>query len=286
MLNIGQYNRLIVEKTLEFGAILSDGIHHQETVLLPNKFLPLGGFEPGTELEVFLSLDSEDRIVATTQHPLAKVGDLALLRVKEQTPIGAFLDWGLDKDLFVPFREQPQRLTPGKFYLVHLYLDPVTRRIVASRRLTRFYQGDVTELKLNQKVKLTIWEEARLGWRAIVDNRYIGLLYRNELCRPVTPGEQLDGYVHQIREEENRIDLRLRPDGFDGVVAFKPVVLDALQDAGGFLPLNAKSSPEAIQEYFSFSKKVFKQIIGMLYKEKLITLEENGIRSTDTGRQS
>lgn len=277
MLKLGQFNTLVVRKTVEFGVYLAEDEHSRQTVLLPKKFIrqPL---EIGTSLEVFLYLDSEDRIVATTQRPLAQVGDLAQLRVKDINRIGAFLDWGLDKDLLVPFREQPERMLPGKTYMVYIYIDEVTKRIVASRRLHHFFDGDVTELKLNQKVKLLVWEPARLGWRVIVDRRYIGLIYSNELCQPLSRGQEMEGFVHNIRPETNQLDIRLRADGIEGVRDLKPAVLDALADAGGYLPVSGKSDATKIQEYFSFSKRVFKQVIGMLYKEGKITIEEHGIR--------
>ncbi len=277
MLETGKFQTLRAEKKIEFGFLLSDGRDRQRTVLLPNKFVP-EGLEEGDPLRVFLTLDSEDRPVATTQTPRAQIDELALLRVKEQTKIGAFLDWGLDKDLFVPFREQPDRLEAGKYYLVRLYLDPVTGRIAASCRLSRFYKGDVNELKLGKEVKLVVWEKARLGWRVVVENKYIGLIYDNELFQKVRPGDRLTGYVHVLRPDDNRVDIRLRADGIQGVVGYKPVVLDALADAGGFLPLNAKSDLAAVRDYFSFSKRVFKQVIGILYKEGAITIEEDGIR--------
>ena len=283
MLNIGKHQLLTAEKETEFGFYLSDGRNHRETVLLPKKFAP-AGFKEGDELEVFLSLDSEDRPVATTQKPKAEVGTLAVLRVKETTKIGAFLDWGLDKDLLLPFREQPQRVEAGRSYLVRLYIDEKTGRIVASRRLSRFYTGDVRELVPNQEVKFTVWDKARLGWRVIIDDKYIGIIYDNELFRAVKPGDRFTGFVHRIREEENRADIRFRPDGFDGVAAGKPAILDALEDAGGFLPLNSKSSVEEIQASFSFSKRVFKQLIGMLYKERKIVITDDGIRRSEERR--
>ena len=283
MLNIGKHQLLTAEKETEFGFYLSDGRNHRETVLLPKKFAP-AGFKEGDELEVFLSLDSEDRLVATTQKPKAEVGTLAVLRVKETTKIGAFLDWGLDKDLLLPFREQPQRVEAGRSYLVRLYIDEKTGRIVASRRLSRFYTGDVRELVPNQEVKFTVWDKARLGWRVIIDDKYIGIIYDNELFRAVKPGDRFTGFVHCIREEENRADIRFRPDGFDGVAAGKPAILDALEDAGGFLPLNSKSSVEEIQASFSFSKRVFKQLIGMLYKERKIVITDDGIRLADANQ--
>ena len=283
MLNIGKHQLLTAEKETEFGFYLSDGRNHRETVLLPKKLAP-AGFKEGDELEVFLSLDSEDRPVATTQKPKAEVGTLAVLRVKETTKIGAFLDWGLDKDLLLPFREQPQRVEAGRSYLVRLYIDEKTGRIVASRRLSRFYTGDVRELVPNQEVKFTVWDKARLGWRVIIDDKYIGIIYDNELFRAVKPGDRFTGFVHCIREEENRADIRFRPDGFDGVAAGKPAILDALEDAGGFLPLNSKSSVEEIQASFSFSKRVFKQLIGMLYKERKIVITDDGIRLADANQ--
>ena len=283
MLNIGKHQLLTAEKETECGFYLSDGRNHRETVLLPKKFAP-AGFKEGDELEVFLSLDSEDRPVATTQKPKAEVGTLAVLRVKETTKIGAFLDWGLDKDLLLPFREQPQRVEAGRSYLVRLYIDEKTGRIVASRRLSRFYTGDVRELVPNQEVKFTVWDKARLGWRVIIDDKYIGIIYDNELFRAVKPGDRFTGFVHCIREEENRADIRFRPDGFDGVAAGKPAILDALEDAGGFLPLNSKSSVEEIQASFSFSKRVFKQLIGMLYKERKIVITDDGIRLADANQ--
>ncbi len=283
MLNIGKHQLLTAEKETEFGFYLSDGRNHRETVLLPKKFAP-AGFKEGDELEVFLSLDSEDRPVATTQKPKAEVGTLAVLRVKETTKIGAFLDWGLDKDLLLPFREQPQRVEAGRSYLVRLYIDEKTGRIVASRRLSRFYTGDVRELVPNQEVKFTVWDKARLGWRVIIDDKYIGIIYDNELFRAVKPGDRFTGFVHCIREEENRADIRFRPVGFDGVAAGKPAILDALEDAGGFLPLNSKSSVEEIQASFSFSKRVFKQLIGMLYKERKIVITDDGIRLADANQ--
>lgn len=283
MLNIGKHQLLTAEKETEFGFYLSDGRNHRETVLLPKKFAP-AGFKEGDELEVFLSLDSEDRPVATTQKPKAEVGTLAVLRVKETTKIGAFLDWGLDKDLLLPFREQPQRVEAGRSYLVRLYIDEKTGRIVASRRLSRFYTGDVRELVPNQEVKFTVWDKARLGWRVIIDDKYIGIIYDNELFRAVKPGDRFTGFVHCIREEENRADIRFRPDGFDGVAAGKPAILDALEDASGFLPLNSKSSVEEIQASFSFSKRVFKQLIGMLYKERKIVITDDGIRLADANQ--
>ncbi|WP_288610919.1 S1-like domain-containing RNA-binding protein [uncultured Victivallis sp.] len=283
MLNIGKHQLLTAEKETEFGFYLSDGRNHRETVLLPKKFAP-AGFKEGDELEVFLSLDSEDRPVATTQKPKAEVGTLAMLRVKETTKIGAFLDWGLDKDLLLPFREQPQRVEAGRSYLVRLYIDEKTGRIVASRRLSRFYTGDVRELVPNQEVKFTVWDKARLGWRVIIEDKYIGIIYDNELFRAVKPGDRFTGFVHCIREEENRADIRFRPDGFNGVAAGKPAILDALEDAGGFLPLNSKSSVEEIQASFSFSKRVFKQLIGMLYKERKIVITDDGIRLADANQ--
>lgn len=283
MLNIGKHQLLTAEKETEFGFYLSDGRNHRETVLLPKKFAP-AGFKEGDELEVFLSLDSEDRPVATTQKPKAEVGTLAVLRVKETTKIGAFLDWGLDKDLLLPFREQPQRVEAGRSYLVRLYIDEKTGRIVASRRLSRFYTGDVRELVPNQEVKFTVWDKARLGWRVIIDDKYIGIIYDNELFRAVKPGDRFTGFVHCIREEENRADIRFRPTVSTASPPESRRSSTRSKTPGGFLPLNSKSSVEEIQASFSFSKRVFKQLIGMLYKERKIVITDDGIRLADANQ--
>lgn len=278
MLKIGRHQTLVTEKETDFGYYLSDGRDHRDTVLLPRRYAPEGGLRTGDEIRVFLSLDSEDRPVATTQKPKAEAGEFALLRVKETMKLGSFLDWGLEKDLLLPFREQPQRVETGKSYLVRIYVDEKTGRIAASRRLGRFCKGDVRELEVNREVRFIVWEKVRLGWRVIVENKYTGIIYDDEIFRTVKPGDRFSGYVHAIREEENRVDLRFRPDGIEGVASGKPAILDALEDAGGFLPLNSKSSLEEIQAYFSFSKRMFKQLIGMLYKERKIVITDNGIR--------
>lgn len=277
MFELGRLNRLIVGRRVGFGYYLYDRGDPARSVLLPAKFAPEKLTE-GDGIEVFLCLDSEDRIVATTRKPAAQVGDIALLRVRDVTEFGAFLDWNQEKDLLVPFREQPVRMEVGKSYLVYVYIDPVTGRIVASRRLGRFFRGEVSQYAPNQRVRLTVWEKARLGWRVVVDRRCIGLVYDNEIFRELSPGMELEGFVHAVRTSDNRLDIRLRRDGIRGVEEFKPVILDALEDAGGFLPLHAKSSPVEIAEYFSFSKRVFKQAVGMLYKERRITVSGEGIR--------
>ena len=277
MLNTGKYQTLTAERKTEFGFFLSDGKDHARTVLLPRKYVPEGLAEGG-QVEVFLAFDSEDRPVATTQKPKAEAGDFALLRVRETTKIGAFLDWGLDKDLLLPFREQPERVETGKSYLVKVYVDEKTGRIVASRRLGRFCKGNIRDLKEGQEVRFLVWEKVRLGWRVIVEGQYLGIIYDNELYRTVSPGDRFTGCVHRTRPEENRVDIRFRRDGIAGVEDGKPVILDALQDAGGFLPLNSQSSTEEIQANFSFSKRMFKQLIGMLYKERKIVISDDGIR--------
>jgi len=277
MFHFGKHQKLTAEKETDFGFYLSDGRDHRDMLLLPRKFVP-EGFRTGDEIEVFLSFDSEDRPVATTRKPKAEVGEYAVLRVKETTKLGAFLDWGLDKDLLLPFREQPERVEAGKSYLVRIYIDEKTGRIAATRRLGRFCKGSAKELKAGQEVRFLVWAKVRLGWRVIIEDKYQGIVYDNELCRTLKPGDRFTGFVHAVREDENRADVRFRADGIEGVTAGKPVILDALEDAGGFLPLNGKSSVEEIQSTFSFSKRTFKQLIGMLYKERKIVVTDDGIR--------
>lgn len=280
MFHFGKHQTLTAEKETDFGFFLSDGHDRRDTLLLPRKFVP-PQLRVGDEIEVFLSFDSEDRPVATTQTPKAEAGEFAVLRVKETTPLGAFLDWGLDKDLLLPFREQPRRVEAGKSYLVRVYIDEKTGRIAATRRLGRFCKGDIKELKLKQEIRFLVWEKVRLGWRVIVENKYIGIIYDNELCGTVKPGDRFPGFVHALRAEDNRADIRFRADGFKAVREGKPTILDALKDAGGFLPLHSKSSLEEIQSNFNFSKRTFKQLIGMLYKERKIVITDDGIRLAD-----
>jgi len=276
MIEYGRYNKLQVDKKVDFGFYLTDG---QERLLLPGKYAPVG-LKVGDAIEVFVYRDSEDRPIATTLKPKAQVGDIVRLRVKEMSPVGAFLDWGLEKDLLVPFKEQRQRMIAGTDYVVMVKLDELTGRIIASNRFGTIATKDVSALKVGQKVAVIVYDVAPLGFKVLIDHAYLGVLYRDELFQAVSLGDRLAGYVSKIRPDR-KIDVRLRKPGYAAVLDMTEVVLDALRDAEGFLPLNSESSPEAIRDQFNMSKKVFKQTIGNLYKARRITIDDDGIRLTD-----
>lgn len=272
MLEIGKYNQLEVKKISSFGAYLAS---EAGEILLPQKYAP-EGLKPGDVVKVFVYLDSEDRLVATSQTPKAQVGDFAVLEVKDNSPIGAFLDWGLEKDLFVPFSEQTVPMKKREKYLVRLYLDR-SERIAASAKIGKFLETELIPLKVGEEVDLMIYEFTDLGAKVIINGLYAGLLFRNELYGKPVPGTRLKGYVNKIREDK-KIDVTLRKSGCSGVDGCKERIMKTLEASGGFLPLSDKSSPELIGELLEMSKKTFKKAIGSLYKDGFIELTEENIK--------
>ncbi len=274
MLKLGQMNCLEVYRMVEFGAFLAD---NDEEVLLPRKFVP-EGTAVGTKLDVFLYLDSEDRPVATTQTPKALVGDTAFLEVKDTTDIGAFMDWGLDKDLFVPFREQKDRMVKGQSYAVRVVFDKVSGRIFGSSRVHVFAKK-IHEDNFNagDKVKILVCTGEQIGFNVLINNQYMGMLYKNEIYSPVKLGDKLTAYISKLRDDK-KIDVSLRKPGFFGIIKEKPLILEKLEEAGGFLPFNSKSTPGEIEDNFHISKRVFKQAVSNLYKERRITITDDGIK--------
>ena len=274
MLKMGQVNRLKVYRKVDFGVFLAD---EEEEVLLPRKFVP-PGTDIGSELDVFLYLDSEDRPVATTQTPKAVVGDTVLLEVVDANSLGAFLDWGLDKDLFVPFKEQKERMVKGRSYVVRVVFDKVSGRIFGSNRFHIFAKKTHdNNFKVGDEVEILVCAEEDIGFNVLVNNRYMGMLYKNEIHCPVKPGDRLAAYISKLRDDK-KIDVSLRKPGFFGIIKEKPLILEKLKEAGGFLPFNSKSTPEEIENYFHISKRVFKQAVGNLYKERRITITDDGIK--------
>ncbi len=273
MLKIGEWNQLRVTRLVEFGAYLSDG---EQDVLLPRKYVPEGA-KPNDQLEVFVCHDSNDRIVATTQQPLAKVGDIACLTVKDANQYGAFLDWGLEKDLMVPFGHQEERMLAGRKYVVKVLFDPVSGRIIASNRFRKLAKGDPAKLKVAQEVAIVILKPHRLGFQCLINGECLGMLYRNEIYQTITMGMKLTAFVDAIRPD-GRIDVVLREPGFNGVLREKEGIVEILKNSGGSVPVNSESSPEKIKAAFNMSKKTFKRAIGNLYKERRITIDDNGIR--------
>ncbi|MDR0430038.1 MAG: GntR family transcriptional regulator [Tannerellaceae bacterium] len=273
-MEIGRFNKLTIVKDLDFGVYL-DGGNGQE-ILLPARYVPKN-VKPGDEVNVFIYHDNEGRLIATTAQPLALVGEFKYMEVKSVNQTGAFLEWGIMKDLLVPFREQKTQMKEGGWYLVYVYLDHVSGRIVASARIEKFVDNTYPEYSFNQQVDLLVVEETEIGYKVIVNNAHWGLLYYNEIFRRIERGEQLTGYIKEVREDE-KIDVSLAPLGYKKVEGVAKTILDTLQINKGFLSVHDKSDPEEIYALFRCSKKAFKQAIGFLYKQKLITIEERGIR--------
>ncbi|WP_111444683.1 CvfB family protein [Breznakibacter xylanolyticus] len=274
MAEIGKYNTLRVVKEVDFGVYLDGGTHGE--ILMPAKYVP-AGCQPGDEVTVFVYTDSEDRPICTTETPLATVGEFALLRVKSVTSIGAFLNWGLLKDLFVPFNEQKAKMREGGKYLVYVYLDDESGRVVASAKIEKFLDNVIPTYEINQEVSLMVIGETDLGYTAIVNNLHTGLLYASEVFEYLEPGQRITGYVKKVREDE-KIDLILHKPGYEKIDKISSDILDVIRKNGGFIPVNDKSDAEMIYDTFGISKKSFKKAIGALYKQRLIVIEAEGVR--------
>ena len=266
----GRYNTLKVVKYVDFGVYL-DGAEMGE-ILLPARYVP-EVCEVGEDLEVFIYLDSEDRIIATTEKPFAQVGEFAMLRVNAVNNVGAFLDWGLMKDLLVPFREQKMNMVAGRSYLVYVYVDPDSQRIAASAKLEKFLDNVVPEYKVGEEVSLIVESESELGYNAIINHLHRGILYHDELPGPLNKGQKLKAYIKKVRDDK-KIDLSLYRPGYEQVDGISQDILNKLHEAGGFLPFTDKSDAALIFERFAISKKIFKKAIGALYRQRRILMEE------------
>lgn len=274
MTEIGRMNRLVAVKKLDQGMYLDGG--DMGEILLPGRYVP-EDCVPGSSIEVFIYRDSEDRITATTSKPFAMVGECACLRVVSVSSSGAFLDWGLDKDLMVPFREQKQKMEQGRSYVVYVYLDQRTKRIAASSRLDRFLGRQRGHFHKDQEVDLLIYSQTEMGYRAIINNTHWGMLYKNEVFGPIETGMHMKGYIKKVRDD-GKIDLSLQKPGYEKVDDVTIGIIHILREHHGFIPITDKSSPESIYNLFGVSKKTYKKAIGALYKKRVIILEDDGIR--------
>lgn len=278
MVNLGRFNKLKVVRQLPRGVQLDGG--RVGEILLPKQYIktPL---EVGEEVNVFIYRDSEDRFIATTQTPKAQVGDFAFLNVTDVTKIGAFVDWGLPKDLLVPFAEQHGKLTKGRQALVRIYVDD-SNRLAASAKIDSFlYDTDDNEhFKTGEQVDLVIAGATDLGVKVIVNNAYWGLIYHSDVFEKLHRGDRIQGYVKRVRPDK-KIEISIQAPGFNKALHLSEKVMHKLEQADGFLPLNDKSSPDEIKSMFKCSKSAFKQAIGHLYKERKIRIEKNGIYLVD-----
>lgn len=272
-IRLGDYNLMTVVKEVDFGVYLDGG--EMGEILLPARYVP-EGCKPGDELDVFLYLDNEERLVATTLRPLAKVGDFACLEVAWINRYGAFLNWGLMKDLFCPFREQKKTMEIGKSYVVHVHVDDDSYRIMASARVERYFSQERPTYNSGDEVDLMIWQKTELGFKVIVDNKFPGLIYKDQIFKAVRTGDRMRGYIQEVRPD-GKIDVSLQPAGRRQTEEFSDTLLNYIKDNGGRCALGDKSPAEDIYQEFGVSKKVFKKAVGDLYKKRLITIGDEDL---------
>lgn len=276
MIQIGKFNELEITHRVDFGLYLDGG--ESGEILLPLRYATRD-MKPGDKVKVFIYKDSEDRLIATTEEPYAQVGEFAFLRVKATNDVGAFLDWGLPKDLLVPYREQKVRMVAGRSYTVFIYLDDETQRIVASAKLQKFLDNKIPNIRPNDEVKARIIQHTDLGYKVIVNDLFTGMIYHNEIFCEVNIGEVHYATVRTVRRD-GKIDLVLGKNTRNRVTDLADEILDYIKECGGKIALNDSSSPEEIKRTFQCSKKDFKKAIGSLFRNKLILISDDGISLT------
>jgi len=275
MIALGKFNTLEILRHTSVGLFLGD--EENNDILLPNKYVP-ETYELGDKIEVFCYLDYDERPVATNLDPKIIVNEFQLLQVAEVNEYGAFLEWGLEKHLLVPFREQRSKMQEGQWYVVFCYLDEKSNRLVASNKLDKFISNDEPTVKVREKVELIITRQTDLGWEVIINNKHKGLVYYNEVFKRVAIGDVMAGVIKEIRSD-HKIDVSLQPLGQKILEPAANKIFETLEAQGGFLPLNDKSDPERIREELQMSKKTFKKGVGTLYKARKIEIKPDGIHS-------
>lgn len=274
MIQIGKNNYLQIIQQVPHGVYLDGG--SAEKILLPKKYLPKG-FNPNDWLDVFVYYDSEDRLIATTRKPLVEVGQFARLKVVDINPTGAFVDWGLEKDLLVPYQEQFTRLKVGQSYMVYVYLDQHTKRITATTKIDKYlHQENQNHFKEKESVSIMVWRKTELGYSVIINNSYLGLLYDNEIFNKIRYGQVLPAYIKQIREDD-KIDVTLNRSPSETYQELPDKILNHLKSHGGISQLTDKSSPQEIYDTFAVSKSNYKKALGKLYKDRKILIEKHQI---------
>lgn len=276
MIQIGNYNTLIIDRFVEFGAYLKESSDSSKgEVLLPRRYVD-DDMREGDELTVFVYTDSEDRPVATLEQPYAHVGQFAFLQTAQVNRVGAFLDWGLQKNLLVPFKEQKIKMFPGGIYLVYIYLDHNSKRVVASAKIEKFLDNVIPTYNKNDKVDALIIGRNPLGYTAIVDNLHRGLIYENEIYQPLEIGSHVTAFVKNVRDEDGKLDLSLNnPDTLLRIEKIGETILDILHR--DTFRISEKASADVIKETFHCSKKDFKKAVGLLYRERKIVIDDKGI---------
>ncbi|MCF6295489.1 MAG: S1-like domain-containing RNA-binding protein [Flavobacteriaceae bacterium] len=278
MIHIGEYNTLTILREKEPGLFLSD--EEDNEVLLPNRYVPKE-FKIWDKLEVFVYLDNEERLVAVTDKPYITKGEFAVLRCNEVSEHGAFLDWGMVKELFCPFKEQTFKMKKGGWYLVYCYLDEKTDRLVASSKTNKFLSNQDLTVEQFQEVDLIVSHPSEIGMNVIVNKKHSGLIFNDNIFQDLSVGDRLKGIVKKIRKD-NKLDISLGQVGYRNIEPNAEAIIRELEDNSGFVNLTDKSSPEDIKEVFQMSKKNFKKAIGSLYKQRIITIEKGGIRLSES----
>ena len=276
MVKVGELNRLRVLRRVDFGMYLDDG---KNGILLPNRYIP-SQLKPGDDIEVFVYHDGEDRLIATTERPKAMLGDMARLKAVSVTPHGAFLDWGLPKDIFVPISQQLGKMVPGGEYLVQIVLDAQTGRLAATEKFQHRFSNENLTVSPLEEVDLTVIRRTDIGYLVAINNRHTGVLHFNEIYRDIRIGDTFKGFIKQI-SDDGKIDVAAGKPGYARVEGEGEKILRLLKEHNGYLPYFDKSDPEEIYQFFGMSKKTFKMAVGQLYKQRKISIEKSGIKLTE-----
>jgi len=282
MIKVGEYNDLTISRAVDFGFYLDDG---KDGILLPKRFIPEGA-KVGDTIRVFIYHDGEERLIATTQKPKGVLGDIVKLNVVSVTPQGAFMDWGLMKDIFVPKSQQLQKMIPNGSYLVKIVLDEQTGRIAATEKIDSFLSNEELTVKELEEVSLTVYRRTDIGYVVIINNKHTGVIHHNEIFRNITSGDTFNGFIKKIYPRENKIDVVAGKPGYKKVEDETTKILRLLDENNGHLPYNDKSDPDEIYDVFGMSKKTFKMTIGNLYKQRIVSIEKTGIKKLDTNGQN
>ena len=273
MIQVGRINTLKVLREVDFGVYMDDG---KEGILLPKRYVPAGA-KVGDMIDVLIYHDSDDRLIATTQKPLGFLDDIIFAKAVTVTPQGAFLDWGLMKDIFVPLSQQKQKMIPNGYYLVKIVLDEQTGRLAATEKIDSFLSNDTLTVSQNDSVKLTVYRRTDIGYVVIINNIHTGVLHFSDIFRNISTGDQFEGFVKRVYEDSNQIDVAAGKKGYQRVEDSSSMILRLLEENEGFLPYHDKSDPDDIYDFFGMSKKTFKMTIGNLYKAKKIEMKKDGI---------
>ncbi len=278
-MELGQFNTLEILRFRDQGCYLGVAGQEDGGVLLPGKEVD-ENWKEGDTVEVFIYQDSEERLIATTKKPLIALHKFAFLQVKDETPIGTFMDWGLEKDLFVPFAEQDGRMKVGEYHVIFLFLDVETSRLVGSSRVEDIIDNEDCELTEKEEVSLLFYRETQLGYQAIINGQHIGLLFKSDVHKDIAIGDTSKGYIKKIRED-GKITLAVHVQGVGMIDESARIVLEKLKENGGHMNFTDKSDPVLINKTFGMSKKSFKRGVGALYKQRIVELKDDGIHLLD-----